>query len=221
MSQPVTVDQARYFTNNLYQQLQAFVTLQTLLQPRFPLPAMRSWAVSPDFGVVLLKELLRNKPRRVMELGSGVSTLITAYCLERQGGGRLLSIDHDEKFLEQTRQSLGDHGLGEFVELRYAPLKPLDLGGTTFTYYEAEALKAEPGIELLTVDGPPGRLQQQARFPALPLLEGLLAPKATVLLDDAARPDEKAIVRSWGERWPEFRHEYGDCEKGVSLLRRG
>lgn len=217
----MSVDQGRYFANNLYRQLQDFISIERILSPRFPLPSMRIWAISPDFGVLLLKELLRDRPRHLMELGSGVSTLLTAYCLERQGNGRLLSIDHDERFLEHTRLALKDHGLESFVELRHAPLVPLELDGESFEYYSPRALEIEPGLELLTIDGPPVRQQANARLPALQLLEGSLAPRATVLLDDAARAGEKAAVASWCARWPAFLHEYVACEKGASILRRG
>jgi predicted O-methyltransferase YrrM len=215
----LTVENARYFADNLYRQLQDFTSLQAFLQPRFPLPQFRSWAISPDFGVVLLKELLRGKPRRVMELGSGVSTLISAYCLERQGGGKLLSIDHDEAFLEQTRQSLEDHGLTDYVEIRHAPLQPLQLEHETFEWYAVDALKVEPGIELLVVDGPPARGQSFARYPTLPVLHGVLAERAVVLMDDASRPDESGAIQRWCARWPQTRHDVAPCEKGASILR--
>jgi hypothetical protein len=219
MGTPVTVENARYFADNLYRQLQDFMSLQAFLNPRFPLPHFRVWAISPDFGVLLLKELLRGKPRRVIELGSGVSTLITAYCLERQGGGRLTSIEHDQAFLEQTEQSLRDHGLTDYVELRHAPLVPLQLEGETFEWYAVDALKVEPGVELLVVDGPPAKNRAYARYPTLPLLQHALATQATVLMDDAARPDERGTIERWCARWPATRHEVVPCEKGASVLR--
>ena len=55
-----------------------------------------------------------------------------------------------------------------------------------------------PGrIDLLVVDGPPGLLRPQARYPALPVLRERLSPGASILLDDTHRADEREIVRRW------------------------
>jgi predicted O-methyltransferase YrrM len=82
--------------DNLYQQLESLISVTSILSLRTPLPPMRGWAISPDFGVLLVAEILRKKPRQVLELGSGVSTLLIAYCLEKIGHGRVVSFDHDK-----------------------------------------------------------------------------------------------------------------------------
>jgi hypothetical protein len=49
----------------------------------------------------------------------------------------------------------------------------------------------------LFVDGPPGAIARQVRYPAFPLLADRLAPGATVVLDDSRRSAEAAIVKAW------------------------
>lgn len=207
--------------NNLYRQLQEFATLQDLLKPRFPLPAMRRWAISPDFGVLLLSQLMRLRPKVVVELGTGVSTLITGYYLQQVGGGRLIGFDHEAEFLEKTKQSVIDHGLTDYVELHHAPITPQTLKGSVWHWYDMPAGALPEQIDLLVVDGPPGVLQPMARYPALPMLEQHLKPSAVILLDDAARPDEKAIVQRWLNESPRATAEAEDCEKGAVIFRRG
>jgi len=78
----------------------------------------------------------------------------------------------------------------------------------------------ELNIDLLVIDGPPGFLQKNARYPALPMLIDMLAASCTVFLDDAARQDERDIVKQWLEQFPEFELEYIDNERGCSILKR-
>jgi hypothetical protein len=52
-------------------------------------------------------------------------------------------------------------------------------------------------IPMLVVDGPPRATGAAARYPAFPLLQSVLAQKATIVLDDADRPDEEEIVSRW------------------------
>jgi hypothetical protein len=52
------------------------------------------------------------------------------------------------------------------------------------------------------------------------VLHEQLADNAVILLDDAARTDERTIVDMWMQEFPEFEHEYSAAEKGASVLRR-
>ena len=76
-----------------YRQLEALASLLAVLHPRAPFPPFRGWAVGPDFAVLLLREALTQRPACVVALGSGVSTLVLGYALERTGG-RLVSVEH-------------------------------------------------------------------------------------------------------------------------------
>lgn len=58
---------------------------------------------------------------------------------------------------------------------------------------------------MLIVDGPPGRVNKDARYPALPLLHERLNPGAHVFLDDATRPDERRILTQWLAEFPDLR----------------
>ena len=73
---------------------------------------------------------------------------------------------------------------------------------------------------LLVVDGPPGTVRPMARYPALPVLLNRLAADATVVMDDARRPDEQAIAERWAAGLPGWRLEFRHTEKGAAILRR-
>lgn len=206
--------------HQLYQQLEAFITINTLLNIRCPLPPMRGWAASPDFLVLVVGEILSRKPGLILELGSGVSTLVSAYALQKLGKGRLISLDHDIAFLQKTQQRVELHGLSDIVQVLHAPLTKTNCNGVDWQWYDLASLELPGTIDILVVDGPPADIQSRSRYPALPVLAEHLSAGATVFLDDAVRADEQAITREWAMRYPDFNHELVGCEKGAAVFRR-
>lgn len=184
-----------------FRQLEALAGLYDTLDIHHPLPRMRHTAASPDFLHLLATEIFRRQPEIVVEVGSGTSTLVAAYCLKKLGRGRLVSLDHLARYADATRESLRAHGLGEFASVVHAPLRDYELDGASYSWYDDAALGDIDGIDLLIVDGPPQEVSSWARYPALPLLRERLAPAACVLLDDGARKDETAIVEAWRQRY--------------------
>src|SRR5438034_475105 len=66
-------------------QTQPLVALAGQLHTRRPLPQMRGFAIAPDFALYLTELIDDERPEVVVETGSGVSTLIIAYALEKLG----------------------------------------------------------------------------------------------------------------------------------------
>ena len=80
-----------------YRQIESLFSIFGPLRVTAPLPPMREWAVSPDFANMIAGTIYR-KAGRVLELGSGVSTLVAGYALRQAGGGALVSLEHEEHF---------------------------------------------------------------------------------------------------------------------------
>jgi predicted O-methyltransferase YrrM len=177
-----------------YRQLEALASIMALIRPRAPLPPFRQWAIGPDLAVLLLGLLIERKPACVVELGSGVSTIVTGYALERWNG-RLVSVEHDLQYAAISRAQIARHGLAGVATVVDAPL---DATG----WYDVEWVQGLPPIDLLVVDGPPGPIGPRARQPAYPRLVKYLAPNAVIVVDDVARPDERAMVEAWIEDDP-------------------
>ena len=80
-------------------QVQAIHSIYSFITPRFPLPSMSRWTAYPDLAETIVHECMMNKPSLVVELGSGISTLITAYVLEQHGEveAQIISLDHNEE----------------------------------------------------------------------------------------------------------------------------
>jgi hypothetical protein len=211
--------------HQLYVQLENLSWLQKNLKIKGALPSLRGWPTSPDFLLKLHSWLLKNKPKLVVETGSGASTLVIADALRQNGVGKLISLEHLQEYADKTYETLADEELTQWVELRVGALKPWK--GEHLNPKDAEKpsrwyplnLEGIHQIDLLVVDGPPGNTCLYARYPALPAFFERLAPTAEVWMDDANRQEEKEISEEWAKRYG-FVLEFVPLEKGMSRLTR-
>jgi predicted O-methyltransferase YrrM len=194
----------------VYQQLEALEQLLPLLKLTAPLPPSRGWAASPDFLLSLFETSKNRKPSMVLELGSGVSTLVLA----KSGAKKIISLDHSLEYGEQTRAMLANHKV-RGVEIRIDELENYQGG---FSWYSRASLKSISKIDLLVIDGPPSATNPDARYPALENLLPLLSPKATIILDDANRADERKLADAFAAALPTHRLRFLHHEKGTAVI---
>jgi len=190
------------------------------LEPRHPLPSMSGWAIAPDLALTLVMLLLERKPSSVVEFGPGVSTLVIGYLLEKSGQGRLVSFEHEERNLESQRAEIKRHKLESVVTVVHAPLKQTTIAGKKWNWYSANTVKAHlPNvIDMVLVDGPPAAVGPLSRYPALPVVLPRLRAGSVILLDDAHRSNEQAILRLWHDEGKAlFDRSFIDNQKGAAL----
>ncbi len=206
--------------NMMFAQVEALISLRDALRLEHPLPPTRGWAASPDLLLLIVRHIEATKPRLVVELGSGVSTIVIAASLRRSGSGRSVSLEHDPDHAARTRTELDRQGLSSLADVVHAPLRDLSVGEGTWRWYGAPRDAIPQCIDLVFVDGPPGTTGPLARYPALPVLFDRLAPGASIILDDGARPDEREIVARWQSEYPGFDGRELPLEKGAWVLTR-
>lgn len=202
-----------------YRQVEALFSLHALIEINHPLPPMRLWAASPDFLLLAVGLIRRERPRLVLELGSGVSTLVSAYALHASGG-RLVSLEHDAFFQQTTLAYLAEHDLSDVAEVINAPLRSVRIDTADWLWYDTAFLDTLPPVDLLIVDGPPATVQSGARYPALPLLFGRLSDSALILIDDCGREADAAMVRRWLTEYNLTVVQIAATEKGAAVLRK-
>jgi predicted O-methyltransferase YrrM len=193
-----------------YRQTEAFIQLSNLMQFKSAIPPTRSWAASPDLLLLISETVKKNKPALVVELGSGVSTLVCA----KSGARKVISIDNSEQYGGKTRDLLKEHKV-RGVEIRIAPLRPYANGSE---WYEVSLLKDLKKIDLLIVDGPPGSKNPEARYPALREFKDKLSAKAIVIIDDVNRDGERKLAEDFAKALPNHTLTILDHEKGTAII---
>lgn len=155
------------------------------------------WALD-DTGLQILLGEVAGGRRRIIECGSGASTILVARMLKARGDGRIQALEHDSGWARKTRASLIGEGLTPYAEVIDAPLRSLATGAAGGQWYEPAALdRLQRDADLLLVDGPPAGEIPGARYPALPMLAGHVASGCLVLLDDTDRDGERRVVECW------------------------
>ena len=202
----------------LYHQLEALIGLYRELDGRPTLPPLRNWSISPDAARELHALVLAHRPAHVVECGGGASTVLFAHLCATGMIEHVTALEHLVPYLEATRQQLERAGVVDHVDLIHAPLRTYDIGGQPYAWYDLRPDDLDP-IDLLLVDGPPGTVQQHARYPAIPLLEPRLNHGCLVVVDDHSRKDEAEIVERWVEEAPlDLIRIDRNVEKGMAVL---
>jgi len=212
VSKELSAQTGRFKTElaHVYHQFEAVEQLLPLLKLSAPLPPSRGWAASPDFLLTLAHVTKKVRPRLSLELGSGISTLVLA----KSGAKKIVSLDHSIEFGTQTREMLLSHGV-RGVDIRIHELETYSRG---YKWYARSTLKGLAKIDLLVIDGPPSSTNSDARYPALEHLVPLLSPKATVILDDVYRDEERKLADAIAKALPSHVMTILSHEKGTAVI---
>lgn len=163
------------------------------------LPHLGSWKADTAFLHQIVDAIEELRPRTVVELGAGASTLVCAKALSLHGGGRLVSYDQHASFARATMDWLAQHHVS--ADVRHAPLAAR-IPGWPGRWYQLDGLPDR--IDMLVIDGPPWAVHPFVRG-AAECLFPRLAPGGVILLDDARRPGERIVARQWRQSWPTIR----------------
>jgi predicted O-methyltransferase YrrM len=181
-----------------------------------PLPPPGDFRLSSDLLAYISAKIINDELKLVVELGSGLSTIILGAALKKVGG-RLISIESGIEYLNTTQKLIQNADLGDVVTLVHAPIKPFD---DHYRWYDTNAFPVLRDVDMLLIDGPPGNTCAKARFPALPFLWDKLKDDAFAVLDDAGRPDEIASLNQWQEIIPDITVERLPLSHHPVLIRR-
>ncbi len=165
--------------------------------------------------------ILWKRPRHIFEFGSGLSTLCLArlqQSLEPSSAFSVMSIDHSQRHLGETRKALGTV---PGICLLHAPLAVTEHVGRVFTTYHPSYTRQIPQdvrFDFVLVDGPPAF--RYGREAPLYHLAPYLAPHAIIILRDANREPEQEALRNWRAAWPAgfVMEVFPDLKNGLAVL---
>ncbi|MCS2609144.1 class I SAM-dependent methyltransferase [Halomonas dongshanensis] len=210
--------------NKLYSRIESLLWLQKKMSLINPLPPLAGWPAAPDFLLKLHGWIIKNKPNCVVEMGSGISTIVISDALRQNGFGKVVSFEHLEEFRDKTQGYIREENLSCFSDVILSPIVKYDkkhLSEQAESYWyslDVNEIIAH-NIDLLIVDGPPGKICKYSRYPALGAFYSKLAFEAEVWMDDADRYEEKIINEQWVDEF-DMHSEYYPLEKGLFILKR-
>ena len=205
-----------------FEQVEASLNLFTQLGAGSRLPGLRGWALSPDVLLVLVELLRQRRPRLVVELGGGSSTIWLGHAIRHLGlDTRVLTVEHDAGWVATVQRRLAANELEDIVQVRHAPLVEQVVDGDPYRWYDAAGWQDLTDVDLLIVDGPPANIGELPRYPAVPLLSDRLSAQACVLLDDAIRDAEQQTAARWQDQLAGFERLDLPVEKRAVLFWRG
>lgn len=130
----------------------------------------------------------------VLEIGSGLTTMLLGTLAGRRGQ-EVWTLEHHPEYFRNTEAKLKRYSLTN-VHLTLAPLR--DYGD--YCWYDPPVDILPRDFGLVVADGPPGDVKG-GRFGLLPVLRSHFSRDAVILLDDAERPEEKAVLQKWANEY--------------------
>lgn len=135
--------------------------------------------------------------KRILEFGSGFSTLMMAREIEPVEGNYLLSIDYSPRFSSLAKDAYETSGCQAKVEFRVAPLRPRFYGPKLLLSYSLPAglIEALGPFDLVLIDAPHHDYGcESVLYDVFPAVE----TGGYIVYDDANRADmEKNYLRGW------------------------
>ncbi|HEY3066294.1 MAG TPA: hypothetical protein VGL09_10925 [Methylomirabilota bacterium] len=125
----------------------------------------------------------------ILECGSGATTLLLAALAGRRGV-EVWSLEHLPAWRDKVVRAA--RWISPHATVLLAPLRAYG----DFEWYTVPPDGWPRPFEIVVCDGPPWTTQG-GRYGLLPVMREHLADGATILLDDAHRPDEQEVLRRW------------------------
>ncbi len=182
------------------------------------------WALSIPGLLWLWEHLQRVRPQRILEMGSGMSTLLFSLYASSHDSStgeplRIVTLEHEKQWLDETIARLNVLETRDRVMLIHCDLADVPQSGSQRKCYSVDLelirnLFGGQGPQLVLIDGPPGAV---GRHETLPILEDLLDGEVEVLLDDADRPGEQEVIAYWTERFRDRLQYKGTLPAGDGL----
>jgi hypothetical protein len=161
------------------------------------------WSLTADIIDWLVDFLHQQRPRSVLEFGSGVSTACLCAVLQEihgPDGFKLLSLEQDPDYEARTKNQLCDLGGGLSCRVVHVPLTPALVDGSPTFFYDIQRMDREHfwwlgKADFVLVDGPFS--EGPCRYGTLPQVRAWLAPGARFAMDDALRRKELVAGVLW------------------------
>ena len=161
-------------------------------------PKFTRYSMPPEIIIEIFKKISTNKPKVIVEYGSGSSTILIDTFLDLENlSSSYYSIEHDKTFYNKVSTKVKRAQ----TRLVFSPIMEYKIFNKAWKWYSMEWVRKIEKIDLLIIDGLPHYIQKHARYPALPLSVNKLDQNSIIMLDDTHREEEREILELWDEQF--------------------
>jgi len=187
---------------------------------RFNYPQRDEWVLWEETMKLVGRLVEVVQPRRVIEFGSGLSTVVLASVVGRYGG-RVLSFEHTARFARRTANALWERQLDQLARVAHRRLTLRRYGAKILPTYAIRWSDFEEfqECEVALIDGPPGWIGREA---TLYELFPRLAVGSWVVVDDMNRRRDRRWLQAWKRLYANALdvQVFPAVGEGVALLRK-
>jgi predicted O-methyltransferase YrrM len=207
--------------DNLRRQIACLVELQAAILAPIPYGKLGGWAISADALAVVVRDIRARQAPRVVEFGSGVSTIAIAALLRTMGEGTLITIEHNMNYLKSVESNLATSGLKDYVELHHLPIVDFPAAPPMTACRSYDLRQLDVRFDVALIDGPiTSEFGAATRMAPLAWCIDRLCFGASIYLDDADRAQERLVVATLRAIHPDVQTERLEAEKGLVRLTR-
>lgn len=167
-----------------------------ILKPYFPKGFVFETGFSLNFQTIqhVANDIVANRPKTILEIGSGLSTLILDNLISELGyNPEFISIDQDSLWQGELRKKTESV---DFYMFDICIKNEFSLDGKESWFdIPLDSPLRNKIFDLIIIDGPKGFESKNARYGILNFLKGKINESTILFLDDTNRDDEKFLKK--------------------------
>ena len=162
-----------------------------------------SSSLNPHSLLCYINNLIMCKRKSVLELGGGVSTIVSAKVIKANKlSSNLVVVDNDSSYIKILQDICKAEYIDDVITFIHAPIKEIEIDDKKYQWYDNKIFQEnlmDKKFDLILVDGPLAhkKYNRYNRFPAIRYIKPLLEEKYSIYLDDVNRRGEHRIIKQW------------------------
>ncbi len=183
----------------------SYSLLNSVLKPNKFLPYTTA-AISPTALLHILNFITTFRPKNIVEIGSGISTVYIAELIKVNNlVTRFYSIENDLEWINIIKSFMNEDSKVDFIHAELN--EEMNFHSHKFKWFDTKVLDQNLNkneIDLLIIDGPPGNIPYARAGAFLYFKEQIEGQNLFYFFDDTDRKEERKIVESKGGEYQHF-----------------
>lgn len=164
----------------------------------------------------ILQQIELRKPKNVLDVGSGTSTILLAAMSEKMGF-KVTSVENLPSTVAYLADFVEQRNMGSNLTLHQCGFKSGRYpNGDSYRWYNIDLSNNADVFDFVIIDGPMGSIV--GRNGAIPQIANHLAGNHLIILDDSQRDHELACVAEWQKHFPNLQVDYPQECLGVARI---